>query len=97
MDVCNNNEDKRVRNKIRTLFSHSVPRTLAASISCHMALAISLGEDICAETVLANGLVMDLDLSVAPLEAVWVADVTEVLFAEEAGEILKDLPFPPEI
>lgn len=65
-----------------------------------MVVAISLGEDICAETIPANGIIMGLDPSPAPLEDVWMADVAEVaevLLAEEAGEVLNDLTFPPEL
>lgn len=43
---------------------------------------------------------MGLDLSPVYLEDVWMADgsyVAEVLLAEEAGEVLNDLTFPPEI
>lgn len=43
---------------------------------------------------------MGLDPSPAPLEDVWMADVAEVaevLLAEEAGEVLNDLTFPSEI
>lgn len=61
-------------------------------------MAINLGEDICAETIPANGIIMGLDSSAAPLEDVWMADVAEVaeiLLAEEAGEDLNEWPYFP--
>lgn len=91
---------KKARNKVRMLFPHNAFRTLTASVSCHVVVAISLGEDICAETIPANGIIMGLDPSPASPEDVWMADVAEVaevLLAEEAGEVLNDLTFPPEV
>lgn len=43
---------------------------------------------------------MGLDFSPAPPEDLWMADVAEVaevLLAEEAGEVLNDLTFAPEV